>query len=236
MTRIATASNGILCLPIYERSEPAIIDDEDAVGIHHRRDALGDEYLRNSLQPSKVLPYRLLRRAVHCARRIVEDEYPRLLEKRTRYAEPLLLASGDIHPALPKIGIQAVGEAADELSRASCIAGLHQIVIAGIRIPPQQILPYGAAEEEVLLQHHAHAIAERTEAVVPDIDAADTDFSAIDIVESVYELDQRRLAAARASEDANGGAGGYRERDAAQRILLRLRAVAERDMIEFDRR
>ncbi len=79
----------------------AVFHHKDEVGILHRGDTLSDDDLcgfGNELAKSRA--YKSICLCIDGACRIIEDQYLRLFEKRTRDAETLLLTARDICAAL----------------------------------------------------------------------------------------------------------------------------------------
>ncbi|HYL70289.1 MAG TPA: ABC transporter transmembrane domain-containing protein, partial [Candidatus Dormibacteraeota bacterium] len=101
-------------------------------------------------------------------------------------------------------------------------------------------------EQHHVLAHHRDLFAQVGEVVVADVTTIDAHAAGADVVEARQQVDERRLAAARASDDRQGLAGGHLERDVRerrraaarrQRTVLRLGAgrIGERHLLEAHR-
>src|SRR5213075_1460308 len=102
------------------------------------------------------------------------------------------------------------------------------------RIAERDVLADAASEEPVFLQHDADLPAQPRGIGEREVDAVDQDAPALRHVESLCELGERALAAARATDDAEHFARLEVERDAAQHLGA-LRAIAEMHIIKLDR-
>jgi hypothetical protein len=84
----------------------------------------------------------------------------------------------------------------------SQLAGLDHLIIRGVAVAPAEIVLDRAGEQQILLEHHSHLIAESVEIVVPDVHAADPDRALGDVVETGDELDESGLGGAGAADYA----------------------------------
>ena len=128
-------------------------------------------------------------------------------------AETLLLSAADVGAALFNACVVAVGHLADELVGAGQLAGVAALFRRGVGLAPTQVVENGAAEQRVLLQHHADGTAQRREVVAADVAPAHQYLTLCRVIQTVDEADERRLAAARAADDADGLAALNAERD-----------------------
>ena len=142
---------------------------------------------------------------VHGAGGVVKDQHARALEKRAGNAEALLLAAGDVDAALTQVPVEAA-DAVKELVHAGHAADLEELLVASVGRAPLQVLPDGADEQHVLLEHDAHGVPQRGEVVLAHVVAAHGHPSGGDVVEARDELHERGLARARGTQDAHGGA------------------------------
>ena len=95
------------------------------------------------------------------------------------------------------------------------------------------VLADAAAEQEILLQHHADAGAQMAEIELAQVVAVDAHGTRLDRVHAADEAGQRRLAGAAAADDAEDRAGADRDCQVIQR-RCRVLAVAEADILEVD--
>ena len=111
---------------------------------------------------------------------------------------------------------------------------MDHLFIGGIGVAPAQVVLDGAGEEDVLLQHHGHGVAQRFKVVLAHVHAADQHAALGDIVEAGDELHQRRFGRARAAEYAHHLAGLDVEVSPAQAEALRVAGIAEIDVFKAD--
>ena len=98
--------------------DPPAIHDEDAVCILNRGNTLGDDDLCGVRKLMfKCLTDQGISLCIDCGSRVVRDEALRFLSDRSRDAETLFLAAGDVRSALFDIGVISIRELCDELVR-----------------------------------------------------------------------------------------------------------------------
>ena len=184
------------------RMHPAVLQDDDLVGVHHGGDALGDDELGHIPQLRQSGADLPLSGGVHGAGGVVENQDFRPLEQGTGDAQPLLLPAGDVHAPLAQVGVQALWHPLQKFGGAGHPAGRPQLLVARVRFPPPQILPHGAGEENVLLEHDAHRVPQSPEIVLPHIPAAHPDRPLGGVVQPGNELHQGSLGRASTAQDA----------------------------------
>ena len=116
---------------------------------------------------------------------------------------------------------------------AGRLAGFHQLLVGGVRVAPAQVLPDGAAEQHVLLQHHGHAVAQHVQVVVLHRVAAHGELTAGDVVKAGDQLHQRGLGAAGAAQDAHRLARADGQADVAEHVLAGGLGILEVHMVEL---
>ena len=77
----------------------------------------------------------LLALRIQVARRLVENEDLRRGENRSRDREPLLLAAGELHPALADERLVALGQSGDELVGVGAPGRVFDLRVGGV-VPP----------------------------------------------------------------------------------------------------
>ena len=212
---------------------PAVHHD-DAVGVHDRAHALGDDdhgrlgglALERGAQPRVGLE-------VERREAVVEDVDLGPLHERAGDGESLALAAGDVRAALRDRRLETLGHLGDELLALRDFERVPELVVGRVLLAVAQVARDGAAEQERLLRDEADLAPEVVAVHVADVDAVDEHRAAGHVVEAGDEVDERRLAAARAADDRRGLARRGRERHAAQHGVLGAR-VAELDVAELD--
>ena len=93
--------------------------------------------------------------------RLVEDEDPRVGDERAGERDELALAGRELDAALADLGVQAVGEAADEVLGADAAQRAPHLVLGRVGPPEGDVLADRPAEQERLLRHDPHLRAQR---------------------------------------------------------------------------
>ena len=157
-----------------------------------------------------------------------------MLEQGPGDAQPLLLPAGDVGAPLLDPGVVAVGEALDELVGAGLAADLGALLFRGVLLAPAEVVQDGAGEEDVLLQHHRHLLAQGLQVVGPHVLAAHGHGAAVHVVEPADEADQAALTAAGTPHDADGLPSLDVQVDVPENRLPAALAVGEGDVGKVD--
>src|SRR4028118_1579273 len=155
------------------RADRALVEDQDQVGVPHRRYPLGDHEDGAVLlahQPVQGLLDRRLRLRVHRRSAIVEDEEAGVNQQGSGYRDPLALPAREADAALPDHGLVPVGEPADELVGLRRLRGLADLLVRGVGLSEGYVVPDGAGEEPGLLEDGPAPAPQRAER--PDPHAA----------------------------------------------------------------
>src|ERR1041384_5449608 len=98
--------------------DPALLEDQDDVGVHHRAEPVSDnDRALASEQSIEGLLHEVLGLRIERARRLVEDDELGVLQDRPSDRDALLLPAGELDAALADAGRVLVVEALDELVR-----------------------------------------------------------------------------------------------------------------------
>ena len=79
---------------------------------------------------------------IHCAGRIVEDEYLWLFQKRSGYTQSLFLTPGDVASSLLYICLIAVLKFIDKFIGAGQLARMAQFFVCSVFVSPSEVLGY----------------------------------------------------------------------------------------------
>src|SRR6202022_4253349 len=112
---------------------------------------------------------------VECARRLVQDQDPRVPEQRPSNGQALTLAPREIGRTLPDEGVVAARQVLDEFFRAGEPGGMDDFLETRIRLCRGYRLADRAAEQETLLRNHAKARPQVIDVDLPQIVAVDFD-------------------------------------------------------------
>ncbi len=91
---------------------------------------------------------------------LVEDQDARVLEQRARDRHPLLLAAGELHPALAHQRVVALREPGDELVRVGGLGGGEDLLLAGVGPGVADVVGDRVGEEHRLLGDGADLLAQ----------------------------------------------------------------------------
>ena len=154
--------------------DPAVIDDEDAVGADHAREAMrqdqGRAALRQPVEPA--LDDRLVL-GIDRGQGLVEDQDRRIAQQRPGDRQALALAARQIDAALADQRLVAVRQLQDEVMRVGVARGGFELGLGRIRLAEAQILLDRAVEQIGVLVHHGDLAAQRLGIEGADILAAD---------------------------------------------------------------
>ena len=217
-----------------EAADLAFVEDEDAVAVLHAGDALRDDDFR---EVGEVFPEGALDGGVGGgvagAGAVVEYEDTGFLQQRPGDAEALLLPTGDIRATLLDAGVVALRHLVDELIGAGHAAGFLALLKGGVGIAPAEVVEDGAGEEHVFLEDDGDGVAKGVEVVLAHVATAYHDTALGDVVETAHEVDERRFAATRSADDADGLARLDVEGDVLYGVFAAARLVGEIDVVEI---
>src|SRR5438093_951961 len=210
---VAAAGEDQLLVPAG-LDDAAAVEHDDLVRVADGREPVGDCDRRPAFgEPVERLLHEPLRLGVERARRLVEHEDWRIAQDRARDRDPLLLTAREAVATLADHGVVALGKLGDDVVDPRCVGGQLDLLVGGVRLREAQVLPHRRVEEICLLRDDADEIAQRLEAQIADVDAADAHRAAADVVESRGEVAERRLPRAGLAHEGDRRAGGDDEAD-----------------------
>lgn len=216
--------------PLDDLSVP---NDQDLVRLADRAEPMGNDEARSTLhQSSHRLLNMKLRSRVHVARRLVEDEDRRIGQHRAGDREQLPLPLAQVASFGVQIRVVAVGQLADERVGVREPGRLFHFPIVGFQTAIPYVVSYRPGEDVGILQHKSDFSSDRLLVKLPDILSVDQDPARLNIVKPGQQVDNRRLARARRSDEGDRPA-----RLRMQRYVLehdRIRIVAEVHPVEHD--
>ena len=104
---------------------------------------------------------------------------------------------------------------------------------AGVRFDAANIIPHGAAKQEIILQYDSDTRAQMHHIELAGIGAIDAQQPLLDGIKALDQPRQGRLARSTPPDNAEDAAGRDGERDIVQRRRT-LGPVSKRDVLEFD--
>lgn len=163
----------------------AELHDVDLIGGDHRAEAMGDDEAGAVLaQGVEGLLDEVLALRVHGGGGFVEQEDGRVFQEGAGHGEALPFAPAESHAALADFGIQAFLLPFHEVFGAGELEGLPQLVVGGVGLAEEEVVPHGAGEEEGVLRDVADALPQAVAAVFGDGHVVDADAAALRIVEA----------------------------------------------------
>ena len=138
---------------------------------------------------------------VECARRLVEQQHPRVAHERARDRQPLALATREPGAAFADHGVPALRLRLDDLERVRVAQGGEHPVVAHLAEAVGDVLADRALEEHRLLRHDGHEPAERAQVELLHVDAVEQHPPAGRPQEAEHEVEERRLAGARRADE-----------------------------------
>ena len=148
--------------------------------------------------------YPVLRRAVDGTGRVVEDEDPRIREKRASDGDPLPLSAGEHHAPLADDRLVAPLQASDELV-GFCLSGAALDLALGHLSAGAKgdVLPNRSRKEEHILLDGRDLRAERSQVPATHVHTVDQHATLAGVVDAVDQPDKRGLAGASLPDDGD---------------------------------
>jgi hypothetical protein len=216
-----------------EADDAAAVEDEDAVRVAERGEAVGDDEAGAAAhEPVDSALHLGLGDRVEARRGLVEEQDRRVREERAGDGEPLPLSAGEL--AAP----HAEGRVVASRERLDVVVderGARRRLHLGVRRAgpaDADVVANGGGEEERLLGHQRHLRVDVGEAEVAEVAAVEQDAAGARVVEAREEVEERALAAPGGPDDPDRLARAHLERDVLQHRPV---AVGEADALERDR-
>ena len=144
---------------------------------------------------------------VERARGLIQDQNAGIDDERPRDGNPLPLAARQRAAVLADHSVVAFGKSRDEVVSSREPRGASDGVQGLARIGQGDIVPHGAIEEKILLEHDPHLTTKPGGIDLGHVHAVDEDTAALRHIQSLNELGDGALARPRSSHDADDRAG-----------------------------
>ncbi len=141
---------------------------------------------------------------VHAGGGLVEDEDARVSQGGAGNGQQLALALAESGAAFAQHRLIFIGQALDEGIGVGQLGGLLHLFVAGLRAAEADVLHYGGAEQESILQYDADLLAQGFGGHVAHIMTVDFYRAASHIIETRDEIDDSGLASAGGTHDSDG--------------------------------
>ena len=186
----------------------AVAHHQNAVGVADGAQAMRHHKARTA--GHKLVECRLhlqLGAGIDARRRLVQQQNRRVGEHDARDAQQLFLTLAKHAAVLADDRIVAAWQLHDKLVRVRALGGFDNLFTRGIRATVSDIFRHRALEQPRILQHHAKGAAQACARVVTRGATIDYDAPSIDIVKAQQQVDERRLATARGTDEGKAHTG-----------------------------
>ncbi len=178
--------------------DAAFVDDEDSVGVFHRRKAMRDDQNRAVFHQ---VVNRLLDDGfglvVQGGRRFVQDDDRRVFHERAGNRDTLFLSARQQNAALSDLRIQPFIQSGDKVRQTRVLNRFVQLFVGVIRLAQQNVVADCPVEQEVVLEHNGDILAQIVQVDVFHIHAVNQNLALLNVVKARQQADKRRLSAAR---------------------------------------
>ena len=178
-------------------NDASVVQHHDSVGVFHSAQPVCDDKHRAARHQRVHAPlYNGLGAGVDGAGRLVQDHHGRVRHRRTGNGQQLSLALGQACAVAAQRRIIALRQACDEIVRTRQLGRGDTLLVTGVQAPVANVVHHRSGEQVGILQHNAQAAAQVCLFYFIDIDAVIADLAVRDIVKTVDEIGDGRLARA----------------------------------------
>ena len=182
----------------------SVLQNHDGVGVAHGGEAVGDHKGSPfSHQTVHALLDVLFCSRIDGARRLIEDQDRRLGHCRPRDIKKLSLALTQVRAIALKNGVIALWKPHDKGMGRCHLRRLNNFLVGGIKPSVPDIFHNRSRKQMRILKHHGNVAAQVVPLNMADINAVDGDGPALDIVEAVDEVRDRRLSGSRGTHEGD---------------------------------
>ena len=182
----------------------SVLQNHDGVGVPHCGEAVGDhEGSPFCHQTVHALLDVFFRSRIDGARRLIEDQDRRLGYRRSRDIKKLSLALAQVRAIALKNGVIALWKPHDKGMGRCHLRRLNDLFIGSIQSSVADILHDRPRKQMGVLKYHGDVAAQLVPLNMADINAVDGDGPALDIVEAVDEVRDRRLSGSRGTHEGD---------------------------------
>ena len=182
----------------------SILQNHDGVGVAHGGEAVGDhEGGPFCHQTVHALLDVLFRSRIDGARRFIEDQDRCPGYRCSRDIKKLSLALTQVRAIALKNGVIALWKPHDKGMGRCHLRRLNNLLVGGIKASVPDIFHNRSRKQMRILKHHGNVAAQVVPLNMADINAVDGDGPALDIVEAVDEVRDRRLSGSRGTHEGD---------------------------------
>lgn len=182
----------------------SVLQNHDGVGVAHGGETVSDhEGGPFCHQTIHALLDVLFRSRIDRTRRFIEDQDRRLGYRRSRDIKKLPLALAQVRAVALKNGVIALWKPHDKGMGRCHLRRLNNFLVGGIKPSVPDIFHNRSRKQMRILKHHGNVAAQVVPLNMADINAVDGDGPALDIVEAVDEVRDRRLSGSRGTHEGD---------------------------------
>ena len=182
----------------------SVLQNHDGVGVAHGGEAVSDhEGGPFCHQTIHALLDVLFRSRIDGARRLIEDQDRRLGHCRPRDIKKLSLALTQVRAIALQNRVIALWKTHDKGMGRCHLRRLNNFLVGGIKPSVPDIFHNRSRKQMRILKHHGNVAAQVVPLNMADINAVDGDGPALDIVEAVDEVRDRRLSGSRGTHEGD---------------------------------
>lgn len=182
----------------------SVLQNHDGVGVAHGGEAVGDHKGGPFChQTVHALLDMLFRSRIDGARRLIEDQDRRSGHCRSRDIKKLSLALAQIRTVALQNRVIALWKPHDKGMGRCHLRRLNDLLVGGIKPSVADIFHDRSRKQVGILKHHSDVAAQLVPLNMADINAVDGDGPALDIVEAVDEVRDRRLSGSRGTYEGD---------------------------------
>ena len=180
---------------VHHTDEVGILDGREAVGNHQRR-AVAHEVFERLLHK----PFRL---GIESRRSLVENQDRRVLQDGPGDAHPLALSARQAAAPVADAGIVSLLGSHDKVVGIGNLGRLDYLLHGSILHAEGDVVVERVVEQDGLLVHVPHQLAQVAHPEILDVDPVDIDAPLVHIVEARQEVGHRRLARTRLTHQSH---------------------------------
>lgn len=182
----------------------SVLQNHDGVGVAHCGETVSDhEGGPFCHQTIHALLDVLFCSRIDRTRRLIEDQDRRLGYRRSRDIKKLSLALAQVRAVALQNGVIALWKPHDKGMGRCHLRRLNDLFIGSIQSSVADILHDRPRKQVGILKHHGDMAAQLVPLNMTDINAVDGDGPALDIVEAVDEVRDRRLPGSRGTHEGD---------------------------------
>ena len=191
-------------LVVAPLDDPAVIENHNRVGVAHRGKPVGDDKHRSALhQLIHAVLHEGFGTGIDGGSRLVEDHCGRIRNRRAGDGDELALPLREVGAVVGQHGVVPFGQTGDEVVRVGEFCRRDALFVRRVQPAVTDIVHDRARKQVGILQNDAERPTQILFIDLVDIDAVVADLAVLDVVETVDEVGDGRLARARGADEGD---------------------------------